>query len=161
MSPTESNPFAEPDFSGIEVPEDADSETEDEFDDADDDGGDDFDDEADGDEDVDGPDDGDDAEGEPAGAAAEPVEAGNANVAPGGTAAIVLDHVARAIVDDPEGVVVDVSEGRSGVRLSLHVTPGDMGRVIGRRGRTAQALRTLVRAAAARDGQEASVDIVD
>ena len=50
---------------------------------------------------------------------------------------------------------------RGGVRLSLHVAQGDMGRIIGRRGRTAQALRTLVRAAAARDGQEASVDIVD
>jgi len=73
----------------------------------------------------------------------------------------VLEHVARSIVDDPEGVTVEVAESRGGVRLSLHVAQGDMGRIIGRRGRTAQALRTLVRAAAARDGQEASVDIVD
>jgi hypothetical protein len=58
-------------------------------------------------------------------------------------------------------VAVDVGETRSGIRLSLRVAQGDMGRIIGRRGRTAQALRTLVRAAAARDGQEASVDIVD
>ena len=79
----------------------------------------------------------------------------------GGTARSVLEHVARSIVDDPEGVAVEVGETRSGIRLSLRVAQGDMGRIIGRRGRTAQALRTLVRAAAARDGQEASVDIVD
>jgi hypothetical protein len=58
-------------------------------------------------------------------------------------------------------VTIDVGDARGGLRLALHVAQGDMGRIIGRRGRTAQALRTLVRAAAARDGQEASVDIVD
>jgi predicted RNA-binding protein YlqC (UPF0109 family) len=47
------------------------------------------------------------------------------------------------------------------VRLSLKVGPGDVGRVIGRRGRTAQALRAVTRAAAARDGEEVFVDIVD
>jgi predicted RNA-binding protein YlqC (UPF0109 family) len=74
----------------------------------------------------------------------------------------VLDYLARSIVDDPEGVVVDLDEGRRGdVRLSLHVAPGDMGKVIGRRGRVAQAIRTLVRAAGAREGVEVSVDIVD
>ena len=90
---------------------------------------------------------------------AEADDAGNR--VEGGTARSVLEHVARSIVDDPEGVAVDVGETRSGIRLSLRVAQGDMGRIIGRRGRTAQALRTLVRAAAARDGQEASVDIVD
>ena len=79
----------------------------------------------------------------------------------GGTARSVLEHVARSIVDDPDAVAVEVAESRGGVRLSLHVAQGDMGRIIGRRGRVAQALRTLVRAAAARDGQDASVDIVD
>jgi predicted RNA-binding protein YlqC (UPF0109 family) len=92
-------------------------------------------------------------------AAAVEEDAGN-RVA-GGTARAVLEHVARSIVDDPEGVTIEVTESRGGIRLSLHVAQGDMGRIIGRRGRTAQALRTLVRAAAARDGQEASVDIVD
>ena len=47
------------------------------------------------------------------------------------------------------------------VRLQLHVAPDDMGRVIGRRGRTAQAIRTLVGVAGARDGVQTSVDIVD
>lgn len=83
------------------------------------------------------------------------------NRLPGGTARSVLEHIARSIVDDPEGVAVEVAETRSGVHLSLHVAQSDMGRIIGRRGRTAQALRTVVRAAAARDDQEASVDIVD
>jgi len=79
----------------------------------------------------------------------------------GGMAAAVLEHLARSIVDDPDSVVIDVSEGRSGIRISLHVAASDMGRVIGKRGRVAQAIRTLVRAAAAREGTEAAVDIVD
>lgn len=73
----------------------------------------------------------------------------------------VLEHIARSIVDDPDAVVVEVDEGRQGVNLRLHVAPDDMGRIIGRRGRVAQAIRTLVRAAGASEGVEASVDIVD
>ncbi|MGC9963337.1 MAG: KH domain-containing protein [Acidimicrobiales bacterium] len=79
----------------------------------------------------------------------------------GAAARAVLEHVTRALVDDPDSVVVEVSEGRSGLRFSVHVAQGDMGRLIGRKGRTAQAIRTLVRAAAASEGTEASVDIVD
>jgi hypothetical protein len=84
-----------------------------------------------------------------------------ANRLDGGAAKAVAEHVARSIVDDPDAVVVDVASDRAGVRLSLHVAPGDMGRIIGKRGRVAQALRSLVRAAAAKDGTDASVDIVD
>jgi predicted RNA-binding protein YlqC (UPF0109 family) len=80
----------------------------------------------------------------------------------GAMARAVLDYLAKSIVDEPEGVVVDLDEGRRGdVRLSLHVAPGDMGKVIGRRGRVAQAIRTMVRAAGAREGVEVTVDIVD
>ncbi len=79
----------------------------------------------------------------------------------GSTARAVLEYVAKAIVDDPDSVTVEVEEGRSSVSLRLNVSPDDMGRVIGRRGRTAQAIRTVVRAAAARDGLDAHVDIVD
>ena len=50
---------------------------------------------------------------------------------------------------------------RRGLILRLHVAPGDMGRIIGRRGRVAQAIRTVVRAAGVREGVEAIVDIVD
>ena len=72
--------------------------------------------------------------------------AGNGALAP--TAAAVLTHVVRSIVDDPDAVQVDASEGRGRVRLDVRVGPGDLGRVIGRRGRTAQSIRTVVRAAA-------------
>ncbi len=73
----------------------------------------------------------------------------------------VLEYVARSIVDDPDAVVVEADEGANSVSLRLHVAPDDMGRVIGRRGRVAQAIRTLVRAAGAREGVDAQVDIVD
>ena len=79
----------------------------------------------------------------------------------GSTSRAVLEYVARSIVDDPDSVTVEVEEGSSSVSLRLNVSPDDMGRVIGRRGRTAQAIRTVVRAAAARDGLDAHVDIVD
>ena len=79
----------------------------------------------------------------------------------GSVSRTVLEYVAKAIVDDPESVVVDVEEGRSSISLRLNASPDDMGRVIGRRGRTAQAIRTVVRAAAAREGLDAHVDIVD
>jgi len=79
----------------------------------------------------------------------------------GGTPLTVLAYLARSLSNDPDAVVIDSEERRSGLRLSLHVAPGDMGRVIGRRGRTAQAIRTLVNVAGAKDGVQASVDIVD
>jgi predicted RNA-binding protein YlqC (UPF0109 family) len=79
----------------------------------------------------------------------------------GGNALSVLRYLARSLSNDPESVVIDVDERRGGLRLSLHVAPEDMGRVIGRRGRTAQAIRTLVNVAGAREGVQASVDIVD
>lgn len=80
----------------------------------------------------------------------------------GATAREVLEYVAKNIVDDPDAVVIDVEEGRRGdVRLSLRVSPDDMGKVIGRRGRVAQAIRAVVRAAGAREGVEVIVDIVD
>jgi predicted RNA-binding protein YlqC (UPF0109 family) len=73
----------------------------------------------------------------------------------------VLEYLARAIVDDAESVVVEADEGRKRVTLRLHVAPSDMGRIIGRRGRVAQAIRTVVRAAGAREGLDIVVDIVD
>ena len=74
----------------------------------------------------------------------------------------MLEYVARNIVDDPDGVFVETSERRSGeVELRLHVSPSDMGKVIGRRGRVAQALRQVVAAAGTKEGVRASLDIVD
>lgn len=78
------------------------------------------------------------------------------------TAQAVLEHVVRSIVDDPDAVRVDSSDDDRGrVRFEVRVGPGDLGRVIGRRGRTAQSIRTLVRAAAVRDEVDVDVDFVD
>jgi uncharacterized protein len=81
--------------------------------------------------------------------------------ADGGTPLAVLTYLAKSLSNDPESVVIESDERRGSLRLSLHVAPDDMGRVIGRRGRTAQAIRTLVNVAGAKDGVSASVDIVD
>jgi predicted RNA-binding protein YlqC (UPF0109 family) len=80
----------------------------------------------------------------------------------GGLPKGVLEYVARNIVDDPDGVFIETSERRGGeVELRLHVSPADMGKVIGRRGRVAQALRQVVAAAGTKEGVRASLDIVD
>lgn len=77
------------------------------------------------------------------------------------TATAVLEFIATSLAEDPSAVSVEVSERQGKVVLSLSVGPNDMGRIIGRRGRTAQAIRALVGAAGARDGVTTSVDIVD
>jgi uncharacterized protein len=87
--------------------------------------------------------------------------ADDVNGASGNTSEAVLDYLARSLANDPDAVVINADERGSSVRLSLHVAPEDMGRVIGRRGRTAQAIRTLVHVAGAKDGVQTSVDIVD
>lgn len=73
----------------------------------------------------------------------------------------VLDYLARSIVDDLDAVVIEAEERGKRVDLRLSVAPSDMGKVIGRRGRVAQAIRVLVRAAGAREGVNAFVEIVD
>ena len=83
------------------------------------------------------------------------------NRAEGGLSAKVLEFLARSLVDDPDSVVVHAEQRNKSVSLELHVAPDDMGRVIGRRGRVAQAIRAVVRAAGAREGVNAQVDIVD
>jgi len=80
---------------------------------------------------------------------------------PAPTATKVLRFLVGELVDEPDGVVIDLVERRRGLLLEVRVAPGDMGRVIGRRGRTAQSIRTVVRAAATRDGVEVDVDFVD
>ena len=80
---------------------------------------------------------------------------------PAPVATAVLTHIVRSIVDDPGAVRVDGLEGSRRVKLEVRVGDGDLGRVIGRRGRTAQSIRTVVRAAATRDGVEVDVDFAD
>lgn len=70
-----------------------------------------------------------------------------------------LGHLVRGIVDHPDDVRVDLAETPRGEVLEVHVHPEDLGRVIGRSGRTAKALRTIVTALA--NGRRVRVDVVD
>jgi len=79
----------------------------------------------------------------------------------GGTARGVLDYIARSIASEPDSVVIETQDSSRGPRFRIHVAPGDMGRMIGRRGRVAQAIRTVVRVAGSRDGVDTNVDFVD
>jgi uncharacterized protein len=72
----------------------------------------------------------------------------------------VLEYIARNLVDDPEGVQVTEERSEGTVILKLVVAPDDVGKVIGRGGRTARAIRDVVRAAGTRAGVTALVEIV-
>lgn len=73
----------------------------------------------------------------------------------------VLEHIVRSVVESPEAArVVAVPDGDD-IRLDVHVDRADIGRVIGRRGRVAGAIRTVVRAAAVNDGCSVVVDFVE
>jgi hypothetical protein len=76
-------------------------------------------------------------------------------------AAAVVEAVAKALADRPDSVQVTEREARGQLFVELTMAPGDMGRVIGRQGRTAQAVRTLASLAAEMDGQKVSVDFRD
>ena len=80
---------------------------------------------------------------------------------PAPTAISVLDLLVTSLVDDPDAVRIDPIEQRGRIRLEVRVGPEDMGRVIGKRGRVANAIRTVVRAAAVRDGVEVDVEFED
>lgn len=73
----------------------------------------------------------------------------------------VVEVVVRALVDHPEAVKVHDSSRRGMMVLELKTAPGDMGKIIGRQGRTAAALRTLVAVTAERHGVRAQLDIRD
>ena len=73
----------------------------------------------------------------------------------------LLLYIAKTLVDDPDQVTVTESESEDGKMLQLHVAPGDMGKVIGRQGRIAKEIRTVVKTVAQRTGEKVTVDIVD
>ncbi len=77
------------------------------------------------------------------------------------TAAAVLEHIVRSIVDQPDSVSVETSDDGDRTRLDVRVGDGDLGRVIGRRGRTAASIRTVTRAAAVKDGVEVDIEFLD
>jgi predicted RNA-binding protein YlqC (UPF0109 family) len=76
-------------------------------------------------------------------------------------AGAVVEAIARALADKPDAVRVTERESRGQTFVELTMAPGDMGRVIGRQGRTAQAVRSLANLAAEMDGQKVSVDFRD
>lgn len=71
-----------------------------------------------------------------------------------------LEYIARSLVDDPDAVVVEMTEADDEVTLTLKVGEGDMGRIIGRDGRIANAIRSLLRVMGARDGRHVELEIV-
>ena len=73
----------------------------------------------------------------------------------------VVEAVAKALADKPDAVSVTEREARGQTLIELTMAPGDLGRVIGRQGRTAQAVRSLASCAAEMDGMRVSVDFRD
>ena len=73
----------------------------------------------------------------------------------------LIEFISLSLVDDPTQVEVTERRGRSGVDLELRVAKEDMGRVIGKGGKVANAMRALLRVAAAREGKRASLEVVD
>jgi hypothetical protein len=71
----------------------------------------------------------------------------------------LIEYIARSVVDDPTQVQVTQRQKGEGTEITLQVAKEDMGRVIGRSGRVANAIRLLLQVAAARDGKQASLQI--
>jgi predicted RNA-binding protein YlqC (UPF0109 family) len=90
---------------------------------------------------------------------ADEVDAGDDAQAP--TAVAVLTHIVASIVDDPDAVRVDVDDTGRRLTLNVRVGEGDLGRVIGRRGRTAASIRTVTRAAASKDDVDIDIEFLD
>ena len=72
----------------------------------------------------------------------------------------VLEVIAKALVEHPDGVSVTEIKGDNSLTLELRVADGDMGKVIGKQGKIAKAIRTVVKAAASMENMHVSVDIV-
>ena len=71
----------------------------------------------------------------------------------------LLEVIAKSLVDNPDEVVVTEKETEKGLVLELTVAPSDMGKVIGKQGRIAKAIRSVVKAAASRENKQVSVEI--
>ena len=71
----------------------------------------------------------------------------------------LVEVIAKALVDNPDEVVVNEEREKNNVLLTLHVAPSDMGKVIGKQGRIAKAIRSVVKAASTRENVKVDVDI--
>ena len=72
----------------------------------------------------------------------------------------LVEVIAKALVDDPDSVVVNEREERKTTILEVHVADSDMGKVIGKQGRIAKAIRTVVKSAASKDDKKVIVEIL-
>ena len=72
----------------------------------------------------------------------------------------LLEFIAKSMVSEPDAVSVEEAVQENSVVLTLHVADGDMGKVIGKQGRIAKAIRTVVKAAASHENKKVTVDIV-
>ncbi len=72
----------------------------------------------------------------------------------------LIEYIAKSLVDDPSQVTVSEVSSTNSIIIELHVAASDMGRVIGKGGRVANAMRTLVRVAAAKEGKRVTLEIV-
>jgi predicted RNA-binding protein YlqC (UPF0109 family) len=120
---------------------------------------DDFEDDDDDFEDDDDDDDDDDLDGDRGNVVDEVGAEGNR--ISGARAKTVIELVARQLVDDPDGVFVDATERSNNVAILIHTSPGDLGRIIGKRGRVIQALRQVGRAAGSADGVKVTVEVAE
>ena len=73
----------------------------------------------------------------------------------------LVEYIAKTIVDDPAGVVVNLIEGEKATILELKVSDSDIGKVIGKHGRIAKAIRTLLSAASTKSGKHVVLEILD
>jgi len=73
----------------------------------------------------------------------------------------LIEYIAKSLVDHPEQVEVRESQNGNRVRIELSVAKDDMGRVIGKSGRVANAIRTLLRVAAEREGKQVTLDVLE
>ena len=73
----------------------------------------------------------------------------------------LVEVIAKALVDDPDSVVVNEREDKKTMILEVHVADSDMGKVIGKQGRIAKAIRSVVKAVAAKEDKKVIVDILD
>jgi predicted RNA-binding protein YlqC (UPF0109 family) len=73
----------------------------------------------------------------------------------------LVEYIAKSLVDDPEGVVVNVIEGEKSTILELKVSQEDIGKVIGKHGRIAKAIRTILSASTSKTGKHTVLEILD
>lgn len=80
---------------------------------------------------------------------------------PGGDMRLLVEQIAKALVDEPEQVSVQAVEGEQGTVLELRVGPNDLGKVIGKQGRTARSLRTILGAAGMKLHRRITLEILE